>query len=531
MPTSNKTTYIKNGQPVSTDAYPLNKMVTWPGIKKYHEMLAYEIPRLGSNNRIGAIALYSFSLGQSNTVTGASVASFALGSGNTVTGSYSLIAGYGNSIIGSSVTAFGRNLTLDATQNNERPLLMIGDGLDISDEAWKGKQVAFAIGGKEKDKNAKNLIIVTYDGKTVINGDLTVTGAISNSTTEDDPKAIKGKAERSRNYLIGVTYSEPLKKMEMGQCAIWSIANEKDSNGNPLQENDKSLDGCLLINAKHPKPEMAPHTIKFYAGSVGSYADIHCKDCECAGLIGIKSGVIYSSKEVIQFRTGPAGDAGYSDLYCKDVECSGMIGTKQGVIYSSSGNIRFQTSPGNNTKINLECSQLRCSALVSTDKIEGTTGKISNSFSVGSLTVGNTSTSIYTSITSQKVTSRNIEAEFFTSTADYIEISLATSEHTLKPGIYVILYTHLQVSDWYESTATGLLVISPKSSFPTILTECYDDDGGSYYELLYQIVPVYNSTTKKYSFKVYSQKKRGTTWTKVSYGTFRIQPLMRLPED
>lgn len=372
MPTSNKTTYIRNGQPVNTDAYPLNKMVTWPGIKKYHEMLAYEIPRLGSNNRIGAIALYSFSLGQSNMVTGASVASFALGSGNTVIGSYSFIAGYGNTITGSSVTAFGRNLTLDATQNNERPLLMIGDGLNISDEAWKGKQVAFAIGGKEKDKDAKNLIIVTYDGKTVINGDLTVTGTLSNT---GEGATIEGKADRTRNWLIGMKQAY-LTNNDMGQHALWSIANEG------LTKDDKSLDNHLLINYNHPDLTQAPKVIAFHRGP-DEYADIYCKDCECAGLVGIKSGVIYSGKGVIQFRTGPASDAGYSDLYCKDVECSGMIGVEQGVIYNSNGKIRFQTRPGNTTAIKLECGELVATGLIkSGDEVQAPVGRFNSLYSL-----------------------------------------------------------------------------------------------------------------------------------------------------
>lgn len=380
MPTSNKTTYIRNGQPVNTDAYPLNKMVTWPGIKKYHEMLAYEIPRLGSNNRIGAIALYSFSLGQSNMVTGASVASFALGSGNTVIGSYSFIAGYGNTITGSSVTAFGRNLTLDATQNNERPLLMIGDGLNISDEAWKGKQVAFAIGGKEKDKDAKNLIIVTYDGKTVINGDLTVTGTLSNT---GEGATIEGKADRTRNWLIGMKQAY-LTDKTMGQHALWSIANEG------LTKDDKSLDNHLLINYNHPDLTQAPKVIAFHRGP-DEYADIYCRDCECAGLVGIKSGVIYSSKEVIQFRTGPASDAGYSDLYCKDVECSGVIGTEKGIIYNSNGKITFQKSPGNTTKIDLYCEHVNCNwvycrAVQSQGKVEGLTGKFTGLLEASSFT-------------------------------------------------------------------------------------------------------------------------------------------------
>jgi hypothetical protein len=99
MPTSNKITYIKNGQPVNTDAYPLNKMVTWPGIKKYHEMLAYEIPRLGSNNRIADNVVNSFSLGSNNTV-------------NT-----------------SLAFVFGTGITL-ASSNNERPIVVIGEGAD-----------------------------------------------------------------------------------------------------------------------------------------------------------------------------------------------------------------------------------------------------------------------------------------------------------------------------------------------------------------------------------------------------------------
>ncbi|WP_299216158.1 hypothetical protein [uncultured Aquimarina sp.] len=129
---------------------------------------------LGSNNSIESASSSSIALGLSNIINGSALSAFAVGDGNTASGNFAGAIGAGNTVGGNSNIAIGRGLTTNnkdaialgyfnteivgspGVPNPNQPLLILGNGTDAM--------------------NTSNALVMLHNGKTTLNGELTIDG-------------------------------------------------------------------------------------------------------------------------------------------------------------------------------------------------------------------------------------------------------------------------------------------------------------------------------------------------------------------
>ncbi|WP_298543380.1 hypothetical protein [uncultured Aquimarina sp.] len=129
---------------------------------------------LGSNNSIEFGSSSSVALGLSNTINGNGLSAFAIGDGNTASGIFAGAIGANNNAGGNGNIAIGRGLTTNnkdaialgyfnteivgspGVPNPNQPLLILGNGTDAM--------------------NTSNALVMLHNGKTTLNGELTIDG-------------------------------------------------------------------------------------------------------------------------------------------------------------------------------------------------------------------------------------------------------------------------------------------------------------------------------------------------------------------